>query len=359
MRLSRSVVFFCVVLAANLVAGGWRPAVAQQPSQNTGYLGKSRSEYSIFVFGDSLAAGLWAGSQRVAKGNRRLKIKGRFKESSGLARPQFHDWASALPKIIESNPMDIAVVLIGSNDNQPVRLAEKQHEFGSPEWITYYRARVDQIIKVLKSNRIAVYWVELPPMLSANHDAATRKISQLHREQATAANVRFVKLRKIFSAPDGSYTDRGVDVTGAPRRLRSTDGIHFLKSGNTKLAKLVIDVINKDIEVSDGVREAEPNTVAAVNEADLEGKPIFGYSLGSGEPATLDPASLPKADAVTIARVKPRQSTDAAEAITGAAVIKSLRTTAIPGSDAGRLFVDGEWPKVPAGRIDDFSWPVQ
>ncbi len=349
----------CAGLAAGLVAGVWQPALAQQASPGAGYLGKSRSEYSIFVFGDSLAAGLWAGSQRAAKGNRRLKIKGRFKESSGLARPQFHDWASALSKIIESNSMDIAVVLIGSNDSQPVRLSDKQLEFGSPEWITYYRARVDQIIKVLKSNKIAVYWVGLPPMKSASHDAATRKISQLHREQAAAANVRFVEVRKIFSAPDGSYTDRGIDVTGAPRRLRSTDGIHFLKSGNTKLAKLVIDTINKDIEVSDGVREAEPGTVAAVDEVDLEAKPIFGYSLRSGEPATLDSAGLPKADAITIARATPRKPTDGAEVLTGAAVIKSLRTTAIPGSAAGRLFVDGEWPDVPTGRIDDFSWPAE
>ena len=349
----------CTVFAASLVAGAWQPVVAQQASPGAGYLGKSRSEYSIFVFGDSLAAGLWAGSQRAAKGNPRLKIKGRFKESSGLARPQFHDWASALPKIIERNPMDIAVVLIGSNDSQPVRSGDKQFEFGTPEWVTYYQARVDQIIKVLKSNKIAVYWVELPPMKSAKHDAATRKISQLQREQVTAAKLRFVEARKIFSAPDGSYTDRGLDVAGLPRRLRSTDGIHFLKSGNTKIAKLIVDAIVRDIEVSDGVREPEPDVVAAVDESDLEGKPIFGYSLGSGEPATLNPADLPKADAITIARTTVRQPSDGAEALTGSAVIKSLRTTAIPGSAAGRLFVDGEWPKVPAGRMDDFSWPVE
>lgn len=359
MRSSRSFLFVCVVLAASLVAGAWQPVMAQQASSGGGYLGKSRSEYSIFVFGDSLAAGLWAGSQRAAKGNRRLKIKGRFKEGSGLARPQFHDWASALPKIIERNPMDIAVILIGSNDRQSVRQGGKKLEFGSDAWTTYYKGRVDQILQVLKSNKIAVYWVGLPPMGSREHDAATVQISKLHRDRVAAAKLRYIEIRKTFANPDGSYTDRGLDVDGRPRRLRSTDGIHFLKSGNTKVAKLVIDVINKDIEVSDGVREAEPDTVAAVDEPDLEGKPIFGYSLGSGEPAILDPAELPKAGAITIARAPARRPADGVERVTGTAVIETLRTTAIPGSAAGRLFVDGEWPEAPAGRMDDFSWPVE
>ena len=359
MRSSRSFVFVCAVLVVSLVAGAWQPVMAQQASPGAGYLGKSRSEYSIFVFGDSLAAGLWAGSQRAAKGNRRLKIKGRFKEGSGLARPQYHDWASALPKIIERNPMDIAVILIGSNDRQSVRQGEKTLEFGSDEWTEYYQGRVDQILQVLKSNKVAAYWVELPPMGSTHPAAWAPEISKLHRSRVTAAKLRFVEIRKAFANPDGSYVDRGFGVDGKFKRLRSTDGVHFLKSGNTKIAKMVIDVINKDIEVSDGVREAEPDTVAAVDEPDLEGKPIFGYSLGSGEPATLDPADLPKADAITIARATLRQPADGAKGVTGTAVIKSLRTTAILGSAAGRLFVDGEWPEVPAGRMDDFSWPVE
>ena len=67
-----------------------------------GFLGKSRSEYSIYVFGDTLAAGLWAGSRRVVGNDRRLKVRGRFKEGSGLSRPKHHDWAKAIPKITAS-----------------------------------------------------------------------------------------------------------------------------------------------------------------------------------------------------------------------------------------------------------------
>ena len=57
--------------------------------------------YQLFVFGDSLAAGLFSGMSRMAEGDLRIAIDGRFKDDSGLARPEFYDWAAALPKIQE------------------------------------------------------------------------------------------------------------------------------------------------------------------------------------------------------------------------------------------------------------------
>ena len=118
-----------------VIAGATQRATAQQAESGGGYLGKSRSEYAVFVFGDSLAAGLWAGSQRVVKGNPRLKVKGRFKEGSGLARPKFYDWGNAISKIVESNPIDIAIVLIGTNDRRDIRQGEATLEFGSDGWV--------------------------------------------------------------------------------------------------------------------------------------------------------------------------------------------------------------------------------
>jgi hypothetical protein len=84
------------------------------------YIGEAQDTYQIFVFGDSLAAGLFSGMNRVAEGDLRIAIDGRFKDDSGLARPEFYDWAAALPKIQDRRKMDIAVILIGSNDGQDI-----------------------------------------------------------------------------------------------------------------------------------------------------------------------------------------------------------------------------------------------
>ncbi len=355
MKFIRTVVAMAMALAAGAAIMASQMAMAQQSTVGAGYLGQSRSEYSIFVFGDSLAAGLWAGSRRVAKQKPRLRIKGRFKEGSGLARPKFHDWAKALPKIIERNPMDIAVVLIGSNDRQAVRRVGRDLEFGSEEWSQYYARRVDQVVRVLKSNKIAVYWIELPPMASTEYDGAAKRIAQIQRERVTAAAMRFVEIRKAFSNEDGTYTDRGFDVDGRFRRLRARDGIKFLKSGNTKLAKFVVDVIERDIEVADGLRTPEPLPGVALGYGSSESKPLFGHALNSGEAFTLSPSELPKVGAVTIARAATRRAGISSEALTSEAVIEALRSTAVPGSPAAQLFKDGEWPEAPSGRVDDFS----
>jgi hypothetical protein len=344
-----------------IAAAAWIACSASVFAQSSsGFLGKSRSEYLVYVFGDSLAAGLWAGSQRIVEDNPRLKVKGRFKEGSGLARPQVHDWAEALPRIIESNPMHVAVIMVGANDRQDVRQVDETLEFGSDKWREYYSRRVDQLLGVLKSNGIAVYWVELPPMGPPDLDAAAKIISGIHKEQVAKARMRFVEIRKDFANEDGSYTDKGFDVSGEFKRLRSRNGIQFLRDGNTKVAKIVMDEIGKDIEVSDGVREPDPAIAASPVEDDYGEKPIFGHSLNSGEAFVLEPGELPRSDAIAIARrAVARATTGESGGATAETVLEALRSSAIPGSAAGRLFVDGEWPEAPAGRIDNFAWPAQ
>src|SRR4051812_36770804 len=66
------------------------PALAQQKP----YLPRKDS-YNVFVLGDSLAGGLGAGMTRLAQNDPEIVMDGRFKEDSGLARPEFYDWNEA------------------------------------------------------------------------------------------------------------------------------------------------------------------------------------------------------------------------------------------------------------------------
>ena len=81
---------------------------------------------------------------------------------------------------------------------------------------------VDRIIGLLKQREIAIYWAGIPPLASRAHDKAVKYISGLHKQRAELAGVRFVETRSHFSNDDGSYTDKGFDVSGRFRRLRST-----------------------------------------------------------------------------------------------------------------------------------------
>lgn len=329
------------------------------------YLGEPKETYQVFVFGDSLAAGLFAGMSRMADGDLRLSVDGRFKDDSGLARPEFYDWAAALPKIQERRQIDIAVIFLGSNDGQDMRSATSVIAFETPDWATTYARRMDQIIEILRSKGSAVYWVELPPMGPEPLEAETKFVATVQGDRVKKAKIRYVETRKAFADDKDHYTDQGTDVNGTAMRLRSRDGIHFLKSGNDKLAQLVLDVIRQDIDVADGkVASAEgaapPDEAAqAVPEEVKPSLPLFGQLAGSREEeqSTLFPADQTWASAVLAVNRGIRGGQKSDNLATPQTVLTALRERVAPDSLAGQLLIDGKWPETKEGRYDDFRWP--
>ncbi len=203
--------------------------------------------YNVFIIGDALAGGLWAGTGRVADRYPGFAVDGRFKEESGLARPEFYDWAAAVPKILERQYMDIAIVLIGTNDGQDIRSDSGRLAFGTPEWAAAYEAEVDELIGVFMENGVSVYWVSMPPMRSAQHEVAVSVIAELQRQRVLASGAKYIDVRPEFSNADGSYAESGIGIDGREVRLRSLDGIKFIKAGNDKLSSLVFDAISVDL----------------------------------------------------------------------------------------------------------------
>src|SRR5262249_32559210 len=158
-----------VIALAFLVV--WAPQVWAEPSAPVKPYLDSKQSYQVFVLGDSLAAGLWSGLMRATDGDERLSVDGRYKEDSGLARPEYYDWSDALQKILASNSIDIAVVMIGTNDGQEIRDGDLRYTFGSPDWSRQYAAEVERLTKSLRDAGAAVYWVELPPMAEPAYDS--------------------------------------------------------------------------------------------------------------------------------------------------------------------------------------------
>ena len=298
-------------------------------AQTTGYIGKPRDSYTVYVFGDLLATGLWAGMGRAVAGDARFRLDGRVREDSGLARPQLYDWSQALPRILESNRVDIALLFLGANDGRDMTAGDARHTFGGDGWRTAYGAALDRVIAILKDNGTAVYLIGLPAMASPEHDAAAMVIAELQKERAAALGVRYVDLRALLAAPDGSYTDTGPDNTGEITRLRARDGIKFIARGNDRVAAEVMKLVRADVAVADG--EMPASEVPPV----VEARP--------GEVVVLAQDELPDPGSVAVAA--------AGQATAGSAPTR-MRT----GSPAAALYRDGIWPDPQPGRIDDFSW---
>jgi hypothetical protein len=339
----RAFIVFAILVASSL------QAPAQQAGPAKPYL-DSKESYQVFVLGDSLAAGLWSGLTRVADGDERLSVDGRYKEDSGLARPEYYDWNDALPKILASNSIDIAVVMIGANDGQEIRDGDIRYAFGSPDWNRLYAAEVERLAKSLKDAGAAVYWVELPPMAEPQFDSEIKAISAIQAERAKAQGVKVVETRGALATENGGYTDKGFDDTGQFVRLRTRDGVHFLKAGNNKLASLVLEAIHADIDTADG----KGGAVNAAPEEPPPSGPAFGQSAVEGG-ETVIYLEAPPAEEKVDPQLAKTDLAGSQQIVPSSPGLAELAKTASPGSAAQRLFTLGEMPPSRPGRFDDFQ----
>lgn len=292
--------------------------------------------YRILVIGDALGGGLGAGLARMAELETGYDVKVRFKEESGIARSEVYDWSEALPKILVGNDYDAVVVLLGANDRQGIRDGQARLAFNSPEWIAAYMTRTDLILDALAQSGVDVFWVSPPPMADATYDAAMQVLGALQKDRALAKGVRFVDIRAAFLNPDGAYTDTGPDDTGDIRKLRSRDGVTFFKQGNNRLGQLVLDAIMK---ARGGI-----DPVPAVPVAEQANVPLFGQAQTDGSDLTLRVADVKVADVLTSDAVQSGSADHLA----------ALKSLAVPGSAAEKLFSLGEADLAPPGRADDF-----
>ncbi len=316
--------------------------VAQEPvpaKRNT-YL-PAQESYNVFVLGDSLAGGLFAGMQRLTVGDKEIDVDGRFKEDSGIARPEFYDWNEAIPKILESNKVDIAVVLIGTNDAQAMTDGVERLEFGTPQWTALYSREADRLINTAKQGGAAVYWVSLPPMQAPSYNASITEIAAIQKRQAEAASIKYVDVRPELTEPDGKMMIRGPDDTGALRKIRDNDGIHFMKVGNNKLAKMILDVLRVDIA------NARTNTPEEVVVA-----PIIEDATGKTESGQIPPETMAPDGSMPVESGK----SDAADNGKTDLALKGAITQPPPENPAAKFFRTGEAPPPVAGRFDDFSY---
>ncbi|MGQ0485702.1 MAG: SGNH/GDSL hydrolase family protein [Hyphomicrobiales bacterium] len=332
-------------LAVAVTAAAAQAVLPEQPLFGTEV---ETENYRILVIGDALGGGLGAGLTRMAELETGFEVTNRFKEESGVARPEVHDWGVALPKLLEGDAFDAVVVLLGSNDRQAIRIGERRFVFGMPEWVAAYKERTDRILDALLSAGVKVYWVGIPPMADPEYDAAMRRIAELQRERVEAKGAKFVDIRKFFLNPDGSYTDSGPGDEGVVRRLRSRDGVTFFKQGNNRLGQLVLAAIKEGMAEKAPPQGAE---VAAVkgDGGPLPDVPLFGQAAADGAAVTFRPEHVEVADL-------PPEASETTPLAGPAARLAGLRALAVPGSAAEMLFSVGQMPPPPAGRADDFSF---
>ena len=181
------------------------PAAAPEPAQQDVEI-----IAQVLVLGDSLAANLGQGLESILAENGDIASSTEAHGSSGLVRDDFFDWSGRIEVLLASDTdIDIAVLAIGLNDRQALRVDGEALAPLTDPWREAYAARVDAIIEAFQAARVPLIWVGLPPVQNARLSADLGQINELIKERSRRKGAIHVDLWKGFvDDADPLYRDR-------------------------------------------------------------------------------------------------------------------------------------------------------
>jgi hypothetical protein len=300
------------------------------------------ASFFVAVIGDSEAGLLAQGLTEAFAGDPRVAIVNKAREDTGLVRDDFYDWPKAAAKLLEGpQHFDLAVIQIGINDNQKLRVEGGIDPLSKP-FNDAYAKRVEELASAFRDKNIPLVWVGLPIMRSESLSAAALVFNDIDRQYAGALGARYVDLWEAFSDVNSTYKASGPDIDGDIVRLRAADGVHFNKSGARKAAHFVEPEIRRVLEAA--LQPAQTPQEAAPGESAPSLTPVPGAAEGESSSAPPQPAEA-------AAPPPPKPLAGKIEALTEPAVSPGGALADLPAPAA----VSAAAPP-PPGRADDFRW---
>ena len=318
------------------------------------------SSFFVVVMGDSLSEMLADGLDEAFEDKPEIAFRHKGKESSGLVRDDFFDWAKAAREMLASqDKVDVAVMMIGSNDRQAIHEGSDTREPLSPRWRELYGARVDAVMSAFREKKIPLIWVGLPVMKADRFSADMAQLNEMFREHAARNGVVFVDIWEAFGDERNQYQSFGPDVNGRIVKLRSADGVHFTDAGARELAYFVEGEIKKLFEGRPQPGEAalpDGGTPSGPNAPQQPATPVF---VSPGAPSPAAAATLPDRPAIGPAQslTSPPAPTDSELARRGNSKQQSELAAQARRALVNHIYVEGREPPPRQGRADDFSWP--
>ncbi len=320
--------------------------------------------FQVAVIGDSLGQMLADGLDEAYADRPDIRILHRAKDSTGLVREDYFDWPKAARELLAGgDKIDMAVIMIGSNDRQAIHEGAETIETLSPRWRERYAQRVEAVRAAFREKKIPLVWVSLPVTKNEHFAVDMAKLNDIYRQAAAQDSAAFIDIWEAFADDRNQYQAFGPDINGRIVKLRSADGVHFTDVGARKLAHFVEGEIKRLFDARHPAPDAAP-TEAALPPAPPAEAAVVAPPVQIIAPSGPTPAVAPTlpADRPAIGQTQPL--TGAALAADGelARRVKSPSTTEATQAAAARALVDhifvegGEQPSQP-GRADDFSWP--
>ena len=315
------------------------------------------ASHFVAVFGDSLGQILATGLDDALSDRSDVAVLHDARDSSGLVREDYYSWPKAIAEALapadsKGNPkgktadtgkpaprIDVAVMMIGSNDRQSLSDGGKTFAPGTEQWTALYAKRVTAVAELFRKANVPLVWVGIPITKDDTFADDMAALNDIYRDVAAKTGATFVDTWEAFSDDNGDFSAFGPDVNGQTVRLRSSDGIHFTKAGGRKLAHFVDTHIRRALDQRAPL-DATPATARAPSEAPLMDRPE----------AAVAPIAKPEAGPVELLTQVP-VATNGQLAVPAA--LKAVRRDPLIDT----ALIKGEAQTAHPGRADDASWP--
>lgn len=315
---------------------------------------KPPASFFVAVIGDSEAEMLAQGLAEAFADDPRVAILNKAHEDSGLVRDDFFDWRKAAKELLDGpQHIDVAVIEVGINDNQKLRLGNASLDPLSKPFNEIYAKRVEEIAAAFHDKNVPLVWVGLPIMRSPGLSNAALVFNDIDRQYAGALGAHFVDLWEPFTGVNSVYKASGPDVNGEIVRLRAADGVHFNKAGARKAAHFVEPEIRH-------VLEAKLQPPPAPGEAVPPPSPVPGPT----QAAPPNPSATPEAAKTQDAKpqdAKPQPAAPPPKPLAGK--VEPLTEPAVaPDGVLANLPATAPAPQAAPpqpDRADDFHWPAK
>jgi hypothetical protein len=214
----------------------------------------------VYIGGDSIIRDAGDAFLNLASDSPLFETTLHYENATGLTRPDFYDWPAAFADDMAEHQPEVVFVLFGGNDSQGIigPGGEALSGPGDPRWREEYARRVAGVMDLLRADDRVVYWIGLPPMRDDGFDRRAQVMNDIYR---TAAEERpwmtYLDTHPTFGDEQGRYVERKEDASGDVVDLRQEDGVHLSQPGATELARVMLDLIDQEIQAG---REASAST---------------------------------------------------------------------------------------------------
>lgn len=303
------------------------------------------SEY-VVVMGDTMAEQLSQGlADEFVTERPEVAIVKKTRTNTGFVRADVYDWTAQASALLAKEKATAIVVLLGINDRQVLRDSDGAHEFRSDRWREIYGKRVEDFLNKLKEKNVPIFVVGLPPVRSPKMSLDAAYINEILSERTRKIGGYYIDVWDGFVAENGDFMATGPALDGQTRRLRASDGVHFTKAGQRKLAHYAERELVRLFDSRPG--RSSPDAVP--------GQPQ------QPQPSVGQPAPNVKPVAGPVVPLSQITSTGGGVLLGAPGSASSATKVNLPTTDPSlaRTLVEGRPVEPVAGRADDFRWPPQ